>query len=78
MSPLKAYIVTRLRSYSLWLSVASFLFLVLQYYNIVVVEAVWTEYVNLFLGFLVAAGILNNPTTQAKGFLDDKPGVNSK
>lgn len=61
----------RLKNYGLWISVASLIFMVLQNSGLQITPEQWDSYVNAILTVLVLAGIINNPTTENKGFGDD-------
>lgn len=66
----------RWKNYALWAAVLAYIPLLaeaLGVYNIeVVLPGNYGELVTGILGILVLAGILNNPTTENKGFGDDK------
>lgn len=61
----------RFRNYGLWVSVAALIPMVGQALGYIHMPDNYNEIVNAILGILVAAGILNNPQTDNKGFLDD-------
>ena len=61
----------RLKNYGLWVSVASLTFMVLQNAGIQVTPESRDLYQNSILGILILLGIINNPTTDNKGFGDD-------
>jgi len=65
----------RFKNYGLWVSVFAFIPLVVEAlgtYDInIILPGNYGKLVQAFLGILVLAGILNNPTTENKGFLDD-------
>lgn len=63
--------MSRFKNYGLWLSIFAFIPLLLESFGLGVVPKNYSEIVNSFLGILVIAGILNNPSTQNKGYLDD-------
>lgn len=63
---------SRFKNYGLWISVAALVPMVLQGFGLDVLPSNYTEIINGILGVLVMAGILNNPTTDSKWFLDDK------
>jgi uncharacterized membrane protein len=63
----------RFKNYGLWLSVFAFIGMLCQTFNIVKLPDNYNELVNALLGILVLAGILNNPTTENKGYTDDTP-----
>jgi uncharacterized membrane protein len=62
----------RLRNRALWVSLFAFIALISKNFNLFNIPDNYNELVNLFLGVLVMAGILNNPTTENTGFFDDK------
>ncbi len=66
----------RFRNYGLWVAIFAFIPLVvdaLGTYDInVVLPGNYGKLVQAFLAILVLAGVLNNPTTENKGFFDDK------
>jgi len=66
----------RWKNYGLWAAILAFIpiFLdALKVYNInISMPGNYDELVKAILGILVLAGIINNPTTQNKGFGDDK------
>ncbi len=66
---------SRLKNYGLWLSIAAFIPMVLEVFGVEVVAEQYSALVNALLGILVAAGLLNNPTTSGKWFADDKEAV---
>ncbi|MEG0372031.1 MAG: holin [Clostridium sp.] len=63
--------ISRWRNYGLWVSVGSFIPLVLQGLGLNILPDNYTEIINAFLGILVMAGIVSNPTTSSKWFSDD-------
>lgn len=62
----------RWKNYGLWISIASFVPLVLQGIGLDILPSNYTEIINALLGILVMAGIISNPTTSAKWFHDDR------
>ncbi|MGL5414341.1 MAG: holin [Clostridium sp.] len=64
--------LSRFKNYGLWISVAALVPMVLKGFNINVLPENYNEIITAVLSILVMAGILNNPTTESKGFLDDK------
>ncbi|WP_138203271.1 holin [Haloimpatiens lingqiaonensis] len=64
--------MNRFKNYGLWLSIFAFVPLLLESFGLKVLPKNYSEIVNSFLGILVIAGILNNPITQNKGYLDDE------
>lgn len=63
---------TRFKNYGLWVALASFILLLLQNFGVSVDVGRYEEAVNALLVVLVALGLVNNPTTDKKGFGDDK------
>ncbi|EGT3616908.1 holin [Clostridium perfringens] len=63
---------SRLKNYGLWLSVFALIPLILEGFHISILPNNYSEIVTAILSILVMAGILNNPTTNTKGFGDDK------
>ncbi|WIF95003.1 phage holin [Caminicella sporogenes] len=61
----------RLRNYGLWVAVAAFIPMLLEAFGLNVLPENYNQLVKAFLGILVLLGIINNPTTENKGFLDD-------
>jgi len=62
---------SRFRNYGLWLSIFAFIPMLLKAFGVDIIPANYDELVSAFLGILVLAGILSNPTTNVKWFLDD-------
>lgn len=67
----KINIKDRLKNYGLWLSVAALIPMVLKGFNVNILPSNYEQIIMAILSILVMAGILNNPTTATKGFLDD-------
>lgn len=61
----------RFKNYGLWVSLAALIPLVLTNLGINILPPNYSNIVSLALSFLVALGILNNPSTSNKWFLDD-------
>ena len=67
----------RLKNYGLWIALFSAVILTLRAFGVDIPEAVAQDYkvaVEAILYVLITAGIINNPQTVNKGFLDDKGG----
>jgi uncharacterized membrane protein len=62
----------RWKNYGLWIAVSAFALLAAQTLGLDIAPDKWNGLVNGFLGILVLAGVVNNPTTLGKGFGDDK------
>ncbi|MFW9973100.1 MAG: holin [Candidatus Odinarchaeota archaeon] len=65
----------RFKNYALWLAILGFIPMLadsLGVYDInVILPGNYDNLVKALLGILVLAGILNNPTTENKGYSDD-------
>lgn len=63
---------SRFKNYGLWVAIFALIPLILQGFGLDILPKNYQDIVSGILGILVMAGILNNPTTDNKGFLDDK------
>lgn len=63
---------TRFKSYGLWLAVIALIPMVCQSFGANILPANYEEVATAILSIVVMLGIVNNPTTENKGFLDDK------
>jgi len=63
--------LSRFRNYGFWISVAALIPLVLNAFEVKFIPEEYESIVNAILAILVAAGIINNPTTENKWFGDD-------
>lgn len=68
---------SRFKNYGLWISVASLIPLVLKQFGVNIIPEDYNQIVTTVLSILVMAGIISNPTTSNKGYLDDKGTVES-
>lgn len=68
---MKIDIKQRIRNYGLWVSFASLVLLVLQLFGVQVDVGKYNSLVNAALTVLVGLGIVNDPTTETKGYGDD-------
>lgn len=66
------FCLCRLRNYGLWISLGSLIFMIIQEFGVQITPEKWELYVNSILSILILLGIVNNPTTQNKGFGDDE------
>lgn len=64
--------MNRFKNYGLWVSIAALIPMVCQGFGVRILPTNYSDVVNAILGILVAAGILNNPQTENKGYSDDK------
>lgn len=62
---------SRFKNYGLWLSVAALIPMLLKGFGINILPDNYDQIITAILSILVMAGILNNPTTDAKWYLDD-------
>lgn len=72
---LRGYLVmdtSRFKNYGLWVSVCALVPMVFKAFGVDILPENYNDIVYAILSILVMAGILNNPTTNNKGFLDDK------
>lgn len=63
---------SRFKNYGLWVSVCALVPMVFKAFGVDTLPENYNDIVYAILSILVMAGILNNPTTNNKGFLDDK------
>lgn len=71
----------RLLNAGLWISLVSFIPIVLEAFGVSILPETWgviKEFILSLISLLVVLGILNNPTTKNKLFLDDKKGGESE
>ena len=59
----------RFENYGLWVAIFAFIPLLLQGFGVDILPANYESIINAFLGILVLAGILNNPSS-GTGFQD--------
>ena len=63
---------SRFRNYGLWVSVCALVPMVFKGFGVDILPENYNDIVYSILSILVMAGILSNPTTSNKGFLDDR------
>ncbi|WP_097033799.1 phage holin [Clostridium tertium] len=63
---------SRFKNYGLWVSILALIPMILSAFGVHIVLEEYQTITNTILSILVALGIVNNPTTQAKWFNDDK------
>lgn len=63
---------SRFKNYGLWVSVLALIPMILSAFGVKVVADEYQVITNLVLSILVALGIVNNPTTNCKWYVDDK------
>jgi len=64
--------MNRFKNYGLWVSIAAFIPIFLKTIGVDVLPDNFNDLVQSLLGILVVAGIISNPQTVNKGYLDDK------
>lgn len=69
---------SRFKNYGLWVAIAALIPMVLKGFNIYILPDNYQEVINAILAILIMLGIISNPTTDNKGFIDDKTDVNNK
>ncbi|CUQ08907.1 phage holin [Clostridium baratii] len=70
--------MSRFKNYGLWVAIAALIPMVLKGFNIDILPDNYQEVINAVLAILVMLGIISNPTTDNKGFIDDKTDLNNK
>jgi uncharacterized membrane protein len=63
---------SRFKNYALWVSVFSLIPLILEAFGLNIIPKNYSEIVTAILSVLVMAGIINNPSTECKWYLDDE------
>ncbi|SHH76113.1 Uncharacterized membrane protein [Caloranaerobacter azorensis DSM 13643] len=66
--------MNRWKNYGLWAAIFAFIPMLLEAFGLDVLPTNYEELWKALLSILVIAGIINNPTTENKGFADDKKG----
>lgn len=69
---------SRFKNYGLWVSILALVPMVLSAFGIDVVPEEYQAMANTVLSILVALGIISNPTTECKWYVDDKNKNNVK
>ena len=63
---------SRFKNYGLWVSIAALIPMILHAFGFDVLPDNYQEITSSLLSILVMAGILSNPTTDCKWYIDDK------
>lgn len=63
---------SRFKNYALWISIFSLIPLILEAFGLNIIPKNYNEIVTAILSVLVMAGIINNPSTEGKWYLDDE------
>lgn len=66
---------SRFKNYALWVSIFSLIPLILEAIGVNIIPKNYNEIVTAVLGVLVMAGIISNPITENKWYLDDEKKV---
>ncbi|WP_055665718.1 holin [Desnuesiella massiliensis] len=61
----------RFRNYGLWLSILAFIPMLLEGFGLKVLPGNYDEIIKALLSILVLAGIISNPATESRWYLDD-------
>lgn len=64
-------LTNRFKNYGFWLSLLALVPMVCKVFDVQIPESEYDTLVNSLLTFLVAAGIVSNPTTSNKWYVDD-------
>ena len=64
--------LSRFKNYGLWVSIFSLAPMVLELFGVEVVAEQYQPIVNTILAILVGLGIVSNPSTSSKWYLDDE------
>lgn len=62
---------SRFKNYGLWVSVMALIPMILSAFGVALVPEEYQSIVNTVLSILVALGIISNPTTNCKWYVDD-------
>lgn len=68
--------LSRFKNYGVWVSIFALIPIVLKGIGLNIIPDDYNTVVTGILTILVTLGILNNPTTCNKGYLDDKGNIN--
>lgn len=63
---------SRFRNYGLWVSIAALIPMLLEGAGVDILPDNYNAIVNSILSILIILGLINNPTTECKWFLDDR------
>lgn len=63
---------SRFKNYGLWISILALIPIILSAFGVKVVPEEYQAITNTILSILVALGIISNPTTESKWYIDDK------
>ncbi len=63
---------SRFKNYGLWVSIMALIPMILSAFGVKIIPEEYQAIANTILSILVALGIISNPTTEAKWYIDDK------
>lgn len=63
---------SRFKNYGLWVSILALIPMILNLIGVNIIPEEYQEITTTILSILVAVGIISNPTTESKWYLDDK------
>ena len=64
---------SRFKNYGLWVSIMALIQMILSAFGVKIIPEEYQAIANTILSILVALGIISNPTTEAKWYIDDNP-----
>lgn len=64
---------SRFKNYGLWVSIMALIPMILSAFGVKIIPEEYRAIANTILSILVALGIISNPTTEAKWYIDDNP-----
>ena len=63
--------LSRFKNYGLWVSILALIPMILSAFGVKIIPEEYQAIANTILSILVALGIISNPTTEAKWYIDD-------
>ncbi|GIM29586.1 hypothetical protein CPJCM30710_22520 [Clostridium polyendosporum] len=63
---------SRLKNYGLWVSISALIPMIFQAFGLNILPDNYKEIISTILSILVILGIINNPTTKCRWYIDDK------
>ena len=64
---------SRFKNYGLWVSIMALIPMILSAFGVKIIPEEYQAIANTILSILVALGIISNPSTEAKWYIDDNP-----
>jgi uncharacterized membrane protein len=65
-------IKNRVKNYGLWVAIIALIPMLCQSFGFNILPTNYNEVTTAILGIIVMLGLVNNPTTENKGYSDDK------